>query len=355
VRKAIIFGGYGVFGSQVARALSEWDISLAIAGRDGARAQALAQQLGHDCGALAVDASQADSCRRALAAFGPAGAVAVNCAGPFQRLGSTLLEACLDIGCPYVDIADDRAYAALVRGADRRWRERGMAAVYGCSSLPGISGALALVAAEGAVARVRRARVTLVIGNRNPKGKAAILSLLAGLGQPIPAPQGLLRGFRDREVIALPPPFGRRAAFNFESPEYDLFPTLLHTRAVSVKVAFEMRLATYGIALLALSGIRPGRFLTSLLERAGRLLGRSGCSGGAVMTELFFAGGSVRSACLYGTSDGQRMAALPAALAARALCAGDDAATGAMTAYEFLGARRLLEKLVEAGFSLRIQ
>src|SRR5204862_6086264 len=124
------------------------------------------------------------------------------------------------------DIADDRAYAAAVRSYDERFRARGLAAVYGCSSLPGISGALALRAAEGIPATVDRVRVTLFIGNKNPKGRAALHSLVAGLGRPIAAPQGTLRGFRDREVVTLPPPFGRRPVFNFQSPDYDLLPKL---------------------------------------------------------------------------------------------------------------------------------
>jgi hypothetical protein len=49
------------------------------------------------------------------------------------------------------------------------------------------------------------------------------------------------------------------------------------------------------------------------------------------------------------------MAALPCALVARALATGDLAIRGAATAYEFLGAGTLLEKLVEAGFELHTE
>src|SRR5207302_595354 len=148
-------------------------------------------------------------------------------------------------GCHYVDIADDRSYTALVRSNTEQSRGRGLAAVYGCSSLPEISGALALMAVKDAGSPLVRARITLFIGNRNPKGLAAIQSLVGSLAKPIRAPQGLVRGFRNREVVPLPPPVGRRVVFNFDSPEYDLFPRLLGLRAVSVKVGFESRLATY--------------------------------------------------------------------------------------------------------------
>jgi hypothetical protein len=267
VSRVIVFGGYGIFGSQVARALNAWGTPLTITGRDRRQAEAFAHRLGGDCRARAGDVTCPDSCRAALKGH----SVAVNCAGPFQALDKTLLEACLEAGCHYTDIADDRGYTALVRSADQRFAQRGLAAVYGCSSLPGISGALALLAREAATASVERARVTLFIGNRNPKGTAAVRSLLAGLGRPIAAPQSILFGFRDREVVWLPPPFGRRGVFNIEAPEYDLFPSLIGARAVTVKAGFELRSATYTFALLARLGHGYGRRLARVLEIPGRL------------------------------------------------------------------------------------
>ena len=359
VNRVVIFGGYGVFGSQVARELSGRGVPITIAGRNRAKAESFARGLGPDCRALAADLTDARSCRTAL----DGQAVAVNCAGPFNRLSAALLEAALAAGCHYADITDDRGYAAKVRGYGDRFRDRGRAAVYGCSSLPGISGALARRAygkltsfanhsRSGAVPVIERARVTLFIGNRNPKGRAALASLLAQLGRPIAAPQGTLRGFRDREVVSLPPPFHSRAVFNFESPDYDLLPAAVGARAVSVKVGFEFRLGAYAFALLALLGFGYGRRTASILSPPSHLLSWFGHSGGAVMTELFAADGGSSWAAVSGFDDGQRMAALPCALAAHALATGDAPALGATAAYEFLGADRLLDGLASSGFSV---
>jgi hypothetical protein len=346
--RVIVFGGYGVFGSHVASALSAWGIPLSIAGRDLRQAQAWARTLGGDCRACPADVTLPDSCRDALQGH----TVAVDCTGPFYRQQATLLQACLQSGCHYADIADDRGYAALVRSFDGQFVKRGLAAVWGCSSLPGISGALALLARETTTANVVRARVTLFIGNKNPKGRAAIGSLLTGLGMPIRAPQGALLGFHDREVVSLPQPFGRRGVFNFQSPEYDLFPSLLGSQAVTVKVGFELRSATYALALLARLHPGYGARMARILELAARPSGRLGSSGGAVMSELFLADGSVHRAALVAHRDGQRMAALPCAFVARALHDGTVQRPGAATAYEFLGARPLIENLVNAGFQL---
>src|SRR5262249_28139557 len=189
--------------------------------------------------------------------------------------------------------------------------------------------------------------------NDNPKGRAAVHALVRTLGQPIPAPQGMLKGFHDREVVPLPEPFGPRAVFNFQSPEYDLFPALLGVRSLTVKVGFELWLATYGFALLAHLPLSYGRRTAACLDFLGNHLPRMGCSGGAVMTELFFDDGSTWRATLLARQDGQRMGALPCALAVPALGDGGGTGRGALTAYELLGAGPLLEGLTAAGFELQ--
>jgi len=348
MRRVIIFGGYGVFGSHIARALTAWGIPITIAGRNLREAEKLAHHLGGDCRALMCDLARPVACRAALAGHG----VAVNAAGPFQGLDTTLLESCLEAGCDYADIADDRGYVARVRSLHDAFAARKLAAVVGCSSLPGISGALASLLRETVTAPVARARVTMFIGSKNAKGRAALRSFLSGLGKKIAAPQGTLLGFRDREVVPLPPPFGSRGVFNFDAPDYDLLPCLLNTPSVSVKVGFESRLATGTFALIARLGL--GRFMEPLPhELPGRMLSWFGCRGGAVMVELFLGDGSVRRAALVSSTAGQRMAALPCAIVARTLAQDGGQRVGVATAYEFLGARELLEQLAEEGFAWR--
>ena len=347
---AVVFGGYGTFGSIVARELADQGIQVTIAGRDRARAQSFAMSLGAGHRGLAADVTNRDSCLTSLQDQ----SVAVNCAGPFAPFADTLLQACLDQGCHYVDIADDRDYTRLVLSRGELFRQRKLAAVYGCSSLPAISGALALRTLADACAKPERVRVTLLIGNNNPKGQAAIASLVGGLGKPIHAPQGIIKGFHDREVVRLPPPFGRRAVFNFDSPEYDLFPTLLGVPSVTVKLGFESPPANYVFAALAALGDNYGKVTTNFFAWLGNHLPRFGSSGGAVMVELSFNDGSTRRATILARAYGQRMAALPCALVARGLCREPVRRFGTMTAYEFLGAPALLNGLTQEGFELSL-
>ncbi|MFL6264192.1 MAG: saccharopine dehydrogenase NADP-binding domain-containing protein [Thermoanaerobaculia bacterium] len=343
----VIFGGYGTFGAHVARTLAAEGLPVRIAGRDGERAARFAGGLGPGHEGVAADANDAGSCARALAGA----RAAVHCAGPFSAMSLALPEACLAAGAHYVDIADDRGWLRRLAALDGRFRERGLAAVAGASSLPGISGALASIAARKLPA-VERARVTLFIGNRNPKGEAAVRAAAGQLGLPFPAPQGTLRGFHGREVVDLPPPFGRRAVYDWESPELDLFPALLGARSVRVKVGFETRLATLSFAGLARLGPRLGRLLLAGLTPLARRLSFFGHSGGYVQVELWAPGGTRATAALGAASGAQRMAALPAAFAARDLYAGSAGRRGFATAYETLGAEALIGRLTAAGYEL---
>jgi Saccharopine dehydrogenase NADP binding domain len=348
----VVFGGYGTFGSLVARALAANGLQLRIASRDAERAARFASDLGPGHEGIAADASGPASCTAALAGA----QVAVSCVGPFHAdgLGLALPEACLATGVHYVDIADDRGWLARLRGLGERFRERGLVAACGCSSLPGISGALALVAAES-LPQVERARITLFIGNANPKGQAAVASAASQLGRPFRAPQGTLVGLRGREVVSLPSPFGRRAVHDLDSPEYDLLPDLLGAREVRVKVGFESRLATTSFVALSYLGPDLGARAAAVLGRAAGLFSRFGHSGGFVQVELWDGHGRCVTASLGGPREGQRMAALPAAFVARDLVENRIMTRGFLTAWEALGARALLDRLRAAGFDLRVQ
>jgi len=342
-----VFGGYGTFGSQVSRMLAAAGLAVRIAGRDEELARRFAESLGPGHEGLAADADDPVSCLRALAGA----RIAVLCAGPFSRMSLTLPHACLDSGVHYVDIADDRGWFSRLSTLDDRFRERELTAARGCSSLPGISGALACLAAER-LGAVERARVTLFIGNANPKGEAAVVSAGAQAGRPFPAPQGRLHGFRGRETVMLPAPFGRRGVYDWESPELDLFPTLLGAREVRVKVGFESRSATRAFAMLARLGPRWSGLLVPVLATLGKGLSGFGHSGGVVQVELFAPEGTSVTFSLGGPDDGQRMAALPAVFVAMGLADGTVTRRGGVTAYEALGAEALTAKLSAAGFTL---
>lgn len=346
----MVVGGYGVFGRLVAVELFQMGLPLVLAGRDAAAAERAAATLGPGCRGVAADVTDPDACRALVAGAG----VVVSCAGPFSALGVPLLEACLAGGCHYVDIADDRAYVRAVRARSERFAERGLCAVYGCSSLPAISIPLAMRARRAQPDPPVRARISLFIGNDNPKGFAAVRSAVGLLGRPISTPQGTVLGFRDRTRVALPPPFGRRAVYNFESPDLDLIPELLGVSEVVVKAGFELALGGAAFAALAWLGASWGDRTARLLAAVGGLTRGLGCSGGAVMAELAWDEERTASAALSTATEGQRMAALPCAYVASALAQRPPRHPGAVAAYELLDPDALLAQLVADGCTMTV-
>ena len=340
----IIFGGYGVFGSQIARELVSRGISVTIAGLNEAKAKALAETMGAE--SRAADASDRLSCLAALSGH----SIAVHCAGPFSDKDTALFESCLERGCHYVDIADSRPYVARLRSVHGQFLQKGLSAVYGASSLPGISGALALRMTRENKEPPRTIRVILFIGHRNPKGRAALESVFRLFGKWVEAPQGRLKGMGDREWVDLPAPFGRKAAFNFESPEYDLFPERLKARSVVVKVAFEKA----GFVFSFLGRLPQGllRLFKNPLLKVGNRGDQRGSSGGAVRVEFSFEDGSKRCTTLLAREKGQQMAVLPAVLAVQGLLQSKNR-PGVHAVYEFLGESALLAELEGQGFSIQ--
>jgi len=367
----VVFGGYGTFGCLVAAELAGAGVRVRIAGRDGARAVRAAAALGGE--GIAADAEDPTSLATALAGM----RVAVDCAGPFGTRSLALPMTCLAAGVHYVDIAEDRGWFARLATLDGRFRSAGLLAACGCSSLPGISGALASAAAArlGAtpgdglrrsaerpggdpfpcpsLPAIQAARVTLFIGNRNPKGRAAMEGARSQLGRSFLAAGGPRRGFRGRTRVTLPAPFGRRSVFEFESADLDLLPRSLGAADVRVLVGFESHLASEAFAALAGLGPRVGPALAAGLLPFAGTLSRWGHSGGGIQVELFAADGRRAVASASGAEHGQRMAALPACWVAAGLIDGVVTARGFATAYEALGPRVLLERLTAAGYELR--
>ncbi|MEK7487660.1 MAG: saccharopine dehydrogenase NADP-binding domain-containing protein [Planctomycetota bacterium] len=352
MKPILVFGGYGIFGSHVARELAHLGFTVTIAGRQIEKANAFAQTLGDSHRALRADVTQPETYRSALVEHG----IVVNCAGPFSALGKALLESCLSTKCHYVDIADDRDYTKLVRSYHPQFQKAGLFAIPGCSSLPAISGALALKLNGFGIAQGKPApekiHSTLFIGNNNPKGSAAVASALGILGNPISTSSGVIYGFREGKVVLFPSPFGRRLVYAFQSPEYDLFPDLFGAKEVRVFVGFELRWVTKVFHWISYFP-KPFQWgAKAILQRAGKFNLLLGHSGGAILTEFFWSDHTSASAVLFSKTEGQRMAALPCVYAVRLLSQVPPiTGSGVRTAYELQGFQPLLYYLVQEGFS----
>lgn len=177
--KVVVLGGYGAFGASISRGLASIQgMRVVVAGRDAARAGALAGEIGAQ--ALVLDARS-----RSLAAeLARSGCEwVVHTAGPFQDAAYDVASAAIDAGVNYVDIADARGFVCGIVALDARARARGVAVISGASSVPALSSAVVDLHARE-FARLEAIDLGIVSSSRLP-GNATVMGSLAACGRPM--------------------------------------------------------------------------------------------------------------------------------------------------------------------------
>jgi len=141
VARILIIGGYGNFGSYIARSLAaDKNIRLLIGGRSADKAQAFATSLdvahaaeGH---AIDIDGDLAE----ALARIAPD--IVIHTTGPFQMQDHRVARECIAQGCHYLDLADAREFVATIDRLDADAIAKGVLVVSGASSVPCLTAAV---------------------------------------------------------------------------------------------------------------------------------------------------------------------------------------------------------------------
>lgn len=141
VTRVLIIGGYGNFGSFIAKTLAHEDnIQLIIAGRDEGKAKHFAEALHatHKAESFTVDVNH--GLPEALAAIKPD--VTIYTSGPYQGQSYHVAEACIGQGCHYVDLADAREFVNGITALDTPARKKNLLVCSGASSVPCLTAAV---------------------------------------------------------------------------------------------------------------------------------------------------------------------------------------------------------------------
>ncbi|TCO42620.1 saccharopine dehydrogenase family protein [Dokdonella fugitiva] len=186
--RIVVLGGYGLFGARIVRALAGDDgLELVVAGRDAAKAGALAAELDRGGARATIEAMALDIDARGfgerLAALAPA--LVVHTAGPFQHRDYAVARAALALGAHYVDLADGRDFVAGFAALDAEARAAGRRAISGASSVPGLSGAVVAALADR-FGRLDAIETAISPGNRTPRGLATTRAILGYVGRAYP-------------------------------------------------------------------------------------------------------------------------------------------------------------------------
>jgi len=294
--RILILGGYGHFGGRIARALaSRGDCHLLVTGRDGDRAQQAAAKL-RDAGAaamvegIAVDAAKPDL---ADVVRGLRANLVIHTAGPFQGQSYDVARACIRAGAHYVDLADGRDFVAGIGSLDAAARERGVLVVSGASTLPALSSAV-VDHYRQRFASIASIRISIVPGNRMPRGLSTVAGVLSYCGKPLRRWQHgewqQVYGWQDLHRMSYPQ-IGRRWLASCDVPDLALFP---QRYGVTDNVVFHaglelasMQLSLWLMSWLARLGlVRSWIPAAAFLKAAGDKLMRFGTDAGGMLVEI---------------------------------------------------------------------
>lgn len=291
--------------------------------------------------------------------------VAVCAAGPFQDLPLTLLECCVAHGVPYVDLADDRGFYVRARDwAAGRDASRLPPLCVGWSAVPALSGVMTRCLVAD-LEEVDSIFVQIAPGNRAPRSRSTVASLLASLGRPFriwsAGAWTEVRGWSRPTVFEFPPPVGRRFGSLVDVPDHEIFPQLFGARTVEFRVGPELWLLNMGAtALAALSrrfGIHVERW-ARWLAPAMRVLGPFGHDWGAVGVLVLVTQGNrgvLRRMSVVARHAGQRIPVMPAAVMAARLISGQGAPAGLVPVDDWLTRADLEGECARRGFDLVVE
>ena len=136
-KRVLIIGGYGNFGSYIARRLAkEADLQIIIAGRNLDKATKLAE----DIGAEAVNLDIHHDLATHLTQIKPD--IVIHTSGPFQEQDYHVAKCCINAGCHYIDLADGRNFVANITSLNDAAMKKGVSVISGASSVPCLTSAL---------------------------------------------------------------------------------------------------------------------------------------------------------------------------------------------------------------------
>lgn len=191
-------------------------------------------------------------------------AAVVCCAGPFQGMPTTLVEAAAQAGVPYLDLADDRDFIARAR----KVRSTAIQMI-GLSAVPGLT---CLLAGRANVGHLRSIRTLIAPGSLPVRGGATLASMISGAHR-----------WGARESVRFPGPVGRRfVQRTIQVGDLDVVPELFEGASFEFKVGFDLDLLNWGVHAVRLLPWVPAKAWMAVV----RVLSVLGTSAGAVQVQV---------------------------------------------------------------------
>ncbi len=275
--RVLLIGATGVFGSRLAKLISqESGIALILAGRTEAALKKLQSEISATTEIALIDREQITAYNLTALHCD----LVIDAAGPFFAGNTRVIEAAIEAGIHYVDLADGRAFVRDVVKFNQPALAKNIAVIVGASTIPALSHAVIDALTHGWL-QYDHLTVGIFPGNRAPRGLAVVQSILQYVGKPVRVfRQGAWQhvygwGLTHRVKV---PYVGKRWASVCDTPDQDLLVSRYRpTSSAEFFAGMELSLMHLGLALLSLpvrwgwlNNLSP--FAQALLWAAKKLL-----------------------------------------------------------------------------------
>lgn len=266
----LIVGGYGHVGRLIAKQLVDHSSeSIIVAGRNVAKAQALAQHYPDRLSARQLDLANPAQYAAALKGV----KLVIVCV---EQQNHFFAAECFKRGIDYIDISASRSMLEAIEALDPLAQQHGATAVLSVGLAPGLTNLLAAYLVQ-LLEQTDRLEITVVLNLGESHGVDSLRWMLEQTNATFQWHGSfatyLISGFSEGRVVQLPLPFGRRKAYRFDFADQHFLRTSLGVPEVSTRVCFDSPFATRSLAIAKRIGLTNYlaklklEWLTQLLEK----------------------------------------------------------------------------------------
>lgn len=361
MKKVLVIGGYGNFGSYISEKLSEDpNIDLVIGGRSLEKASALSKKL------LRAEAVQIDIEKDLDSAFlNIKPDIVIHTSGPFQLRDYDVAEVCIKHGAHYIDLADGREFVASISRLDARAKEKDVSVISGASSVPGLTSAI-IDKYIGEFTHLRSLDYGITTAQRTNRGLATTAAILSYTGKGFPTlvkgKKKIIFGWQNLHRRNYPG-VGPRFLGNCDIPDLEIFPGR-YPDLQDVRFYAGLEIPFLHVMLWALSWLVRWKIISNLERWAGWMLKASylfDVFGSDVSAFHMLMVGDyegkqkiIRFELKAASGDGPYIPCMPAILLVKKIASGNNIRAGAFPCVGFITLQEYLDALSSLDIKWRV-
>lgn len=343
VSRILILGGYGNFGKRITETLSKIaGITLLVAGRNQHKAETVCNLLANQpakCAPVVIDIYHDDFSGQLKSLQAD---LVIHTGGPFQGQDYRVPDACIEAGCHYIDLADDRRFVGDITSLYKKAQAKGVLIVSGASSVPGLSSTV-IDHFYSKFSQLNVIDFAIAPGNKAERGEATVKGILSYTGHPFRVFQNgawvNAYGWMAPRRLNFGQPIGKRWLADIDIPDLELFPQRYPTvRTVKFQAGLELPVLHMGMVAMAFLArfklIKNWARWTPLIYRSSEWFKTLGTDSGGMQIRLSGKGTDDKALSLRWTLTaedgiGPYIPTLSAIILTKKMIAGDIEQTGA--------------------------